>query len=198
MATPDVRLVKLVRAPVVDREEIARFLDGLSGSDRVQAVRGLGGAAVQRRLYDAVALAQPVTIDEIVPPDAPALEQVIYHGKNSLPAFTHFEKRFCRPSSTGLPRLWGYNHTSVARFVGPGYFTCHTVDDGLVAIDYRALPPEHPHAWPAIRPNSQGLSWFVYRDMVDYLRRVSKHVLIGAAHRHGTPLGNYFVLCREV
>jgi hypothetical protein len=33
--------------------------------------------------------------------------------------------------------------------------------------------------------------------MVDYLRRVSAHVLIGRAHRDGKALPNYFLLCRE-
>jgi hypothetical protein len=33
--------------------------------------------------------------------------------------------------------------------------------------------------------------------MVDYMRRVSRHVLIGAATRNGRELGNYLILCRE-
>ena len=37
---------------------------------------------------------------------------------------------------------------------------------------------------------------FVYRDMVDYMRRVAKDVFIGRAHRDGKELGNYFVLSR--
>jgi hypothetical protein len=33
--------------------------------------------------------------------------------------------------------------------------------------------------------------------MIDYMRRVSQHVFIGAATRNGKELGNYFILCRE-
>jgi hypothetical protein len=191
-------LLELIRSQPADRAEIASHLDALSPAARLEAVRSLRGAGVQRRLWEAVASAPPVGIDEIVPPDAPPLREFIYHGKNSLPAFTLFEKRFCRPSqpeATG--RLWGYNHTDVARFVGPGYFVCHAVDGPGAAIDYRAVPSERPAAWPAIRENGRGLSYFVYRDMVDYLRRVSEHVLIGSAFRHGKEQGNYFMLCRE-
>jgi hypothetical protein len=191
-------LIELIRAPSPDRAEIAAHLDGLAPAARLDAVRSLGGASLQRRLWETAAGAAPVGIDEIVPPDALPLREFIYHGKNSLPAFTLFQKRFCRPSqpeATG--RLWGYNHTDVARFVGPGYFVCHAVDGPAAAIDYRDVPPERPAAWPAIRANGRGLSYFVYRDMIDYLRRVSEHVLIGSAHRHGKELGNYFMLCRE-
>jgi len=98
------------------------------------------------------------------------------------------------PSAAGT--LWGYNQTNIGRFVGPGYFLCHSVDDQGAAIDYRDVPPAHPAAWPEVRSNSQGLSWFVYRDMIDYLRRVSTQVFIGSASRHGKDLGSYFVLCR--
>jgi hypothetical protein len=33
--------------------------------------------------------------------------------------------------------------------------------------------------------------------MVDYLRRVSQHVMIGRATRYGAELPNYFLLCRD-
>ena len=48
-----------------------------------------------------------------------------------------------------------------------------------------------------MRPNDRGFSRFVYRDMVDYLRRVARDVFIGSAHRHGRELGNFFVLSRD-
>jgi hypothetical protein len=37
----------------------------------------------------------------------------------------------------------------------------------------------------------------VYGWMSDAMRRVSEHVSIGSAARHGKSLGTYFVLCRE-
>jgi hypothetical protein len=59
------------------------------------------------------------------------------------------------------------------------------------------VPPAHPSSWPDVRPNDRGASFVVYRNMVDYLRRVSQHVLIGSATRGGKELGSYFLLCRE-
>ena len=192
------RLHALLERPTTSREEVASWLDGLSSSNRLDAMRACGGTPLQRRLYELAAGAAPVSIDEIVPPDLPPLREVIYHGKNSLPAFTLFQKRFCRPAPGAAERvLWGYNHTNIGWLVGPGYFVCHAVDGPGAAVDYREVPPAHPPSWPEIKPNHRGASFFVYRDMVDYLRRVSRHVLIGSAHRHGKELGNYFLLCRE-
>jgi len=191
------RLKTLLGLEVPDGNEIAALLDGASSQDRLDAVRSLGGVRLQRRLWSAATAGPTVSIDDLVPPDAAPLREFIYEGKNSLPAFTIFQKRFCRPSTPGAEEaLWGYNHTSIGRLVGPGYFLCHRVDEHGAAIDYREVPPAHPATWPEVRPNSQGLSWFVYRDMIDYLRRVSAHVFIGSASRHGKDLGSYFVLCR--
>lgn len=191
------RLTTLLVGGSPAADEIAEVLDRATPGDRVEAIRALGGVRVQRRLWDAAACAAPVVVDDLVPPDAAPLREFIYEGKNSLPAFTIFQKRFCRPSvSTAGEALWGYNHTRIAPLVGPGYFVCHAVGDAPAAIDYREVPPARPAGWPEVRPNSKGLSWFVYRDMVDFLRRVSAHVFIGSATRHGEDLGSYFVLCR--
>ncbi len=84
----------------------------------------------------------------------------------------------------------------IAWLTGPGYFVVHEDPPRGVAIDYREVPPGKPGTWPEVKPNDRGFSRFVYRDMVDYMRRVSRDVFIGAAHRHGRELGNYFVLCR--
>jgi hypothetical protein len=198
MPTPSERLRTVLERPETSGPEVAAFLDGLSGADRLEAVRACGGPRRQRRLYELAAAAPRLTVDELVPPDLPPLREVIYHGKNSLPAFTLFQKRFCRPTpDAGPDTLWGYNHTNIAWLVGPGYFVYHPVEGGAPAIDYRCVPPAHPPAWPEIKPNDRGASFFVYRDMVDHLRRVSQHVLIGSAYKHGKELGNYFLLCRE-
>src|SRR2546425_13155215 len=95
------RFRDLVRAEPPDRRAITAFLDGLSHVERVEAMRALGGARLQARLYAAVAGAPRVTLTDLVPPDAPPLREVIFEGKNSLPAFTLFQKRFCRPSAGG-------------------------------------------------------------------------------------------------
>jgi hypothetical protein len=198
MATPDATMKELLAPARPDPARLREFLDGLDHAGRMTAVTSLGGTALQARLYDAAAAAPPVTLADLVPPDAPALREVIWHGKNSLPMFTLFQKRFCRPRQEGgEAQLWGYNHQAMAWMTGPGYFVCH--QDGAVpaAIDYRRVPPEQPPGWPPVRPNDQGMSRFVYKDMVDYLRRVSAHVLIGRAHKYGKELPNYFILCRE-
>jgi hypothetical protein len=85
----------------------------------------------------------------------------------------------------------------MAWLTGPGYFVCHQDGAAPAAIDYRIVPPETPPGWPGVKPNDQGLSRFVYAHMVDYLRRVSAHVVIGRAYRDGKEMPNYFVLCRE-
>ena len=192
------RLRALLAADRADREAITELLDGAGHGDRMDAVTSLGGPSQQSRLWTAAAGGAPVTQDDLVPPDAAPLREFIFHGKNSLPAFTLFQKRFCRPpDGQGAQQLWGYNHQSLAWLTGPGYFVVHREGEAPAAIDYRLVPPSHPSSWPEVKPNDVGFSRFVYRDMVDYLRRVSRHVLIGRATRHGKELPNYFILCRE-
>jgi hypothetical protein len=194
--SPGERLLGLIRAEPPDPAAIAAFLDGCPGADRLAAIRALSGVRVQRRLYQAVERAPRVTMADFVPPDAPPLKEIIFEGKNSLGAFTLFQKRFCRPPRGG-DELWGYNHQSLAWLTGPGYFVVHEDGGRGAAIDYRHVPPEKPPAWPEVKTNDRGFSRFVYRDMVDYMRRVSRDVFIGSAHREGKETGNYFVLCRE-
>ena len=177
---------------------IAALLDGCSPAERLAAIESIGGATLQGRLYQAVAGAPPVTLADLVPPDAAPLREVIFEGKNSLAAFTRFQKRFCRPPGVrGQEELWGYNHQRLGWLIGPGYFVVHQDGRGGAAIDYRQVPPEHPPAWPAIRPNGRGFSRFVFHNMVDYLRRVSRDVLIGSAYRGGKSLDSFFLLCRQ-
>ncbi len=196
MPSPGERVIALVRAEPPDRAAIAALLDGLSPAERAAAITALAGPRLQSRLYAAVASASPVMLADLVPPDAPPLHEVIFHGKNSLPAFTLFQKRFCRPPRGG-DALWGYNHQALAWLTGPGYFVVHQEGSRGSAIDYRVVPPEHPPGWPEVKPNDRGLSRFVYGGMVDYMRRVARDVFIGSAHRAGKETGNYFVLSRD-
>src|SRR5207253_10982968 len=153
--SPGERLIALVGAESPDRVAIAAFLDGLPHGERVAAITALSGPRLQARLYAAVSGAPPVTLADFVPPDAPPLREVIFYGKNSLPAFTLFQKRFCRPPRGG-GELWGYNHQTLAWLTGPGYFVVHEDGTRGAAIDYRAVPPDHPAAWPAGGPNDRG------------------------------------------
>jgi len=192
-----------LRGATIKPLEIARFLDGLSHLDRVAAIRACGRAD-QRRLYEAVKGVGRVTLVDLVAPQRRDLEPVRHYGKNTLPAFTHFEKRFCRPmgADPASPRaLYGFNFQTMSFVTGPGYFVAHEDPHAPeVLIDYREVPPPGaalPAGWPPVRRNEAGLGRFVYGNMVDTLRRVSEHVTIGSAARGGKDLGSWFLLCRE-
>lgn len=189
-----------VKDPGFKPDSLALWLDGLSHPERVQAIRG-AGRKEQARLYEAVKGFAPLGLADIVPPNTPAGGTVRHHGKNTLPAFSHFEKRFCLPSggdSQSPDRLNGFNFHSLGAITGPGYFVAFPNDAGdEVLVDYRQLPERQPDGWPEIRSNEKGLSRFVYGFMVDTLRRVSEHVSIGSAAREGKDLGSWFLLTRE-
>ena len=107
------RLRALLGSEQSDRDSIAELLDGGGHGERMEAITSLGGTAMQARLWTAATGAPPVTQADLVPPDATPLREVIFHGKNSLPAFTLFQKRFCRPpDGQGSQQLWGYNTIS--------------------------------------------------------------------------------------
>jgi len=181
-------------------KELAALLDGLSHDARVAWVRSVGRAD-QRRLWEAAAGFLPLPLADLVPPGRRDDETVRHFGKNTLPAFTHFEKRFCRPAGQdprSPSRLHGFNFQAMAWLTGPGYYVAYA-DPARpeVLIDYRELPPAPPPGWPPLRRNETGAARFVYGFMVDRLRRVSEHVTIGSAARNGKDLGSWFLLTRE-
>jgi hypothetical protein len=189
-----------LREAVVKPIEIARVLDDMTHAERVTAIRA-AGRSEQRRLYEAVGGQRELRMTDMVAPGVAALATVRHHGKNTLPAFTHFEKRFCRPADADAAApatLWGYNEGSMRWVTGPGYFVLRPdAERGELLVDYNLVPPSHPAAWPAIRPNDRGISQFVYGFMIDRLRGVSQHVTVGSAARKGKDLGSWFLLCRE-
>jgi len=184
-----------LRATDVDLRGLAAYLDGLDGTARITEARSLS-AGEQAKLFDAAAGFRRVTLDDFVPRDAQPLRPVIHYGRNSLPVFKMFEKRFCRPDGSGN-ELWGYNEQAWKTFTGPGYFVAKQASDDEVVIDYCEVPPRKPAEWPAILPNSARLSRFIYYRTRDFMRGVSKHLSIGRATREGKPMDNWFVLCRE-
>jgi len=190
----------LLREAVVKPIEVARVLDDMSHAERVTAVRS-AGRAEQRRLYEAVAGFRELRMTDMVGPSVAAMKPVRHYGKNTLPAFSHFEKRFCRPADADAnapTQLWGYNEGSMRWLTGPGYFVLRPDPErGELLVDYNQVPPAHPPEWPEIRRNEVGLSRLVYGFMIDRLRGVSQHVTIGSAARKGKDLGSWFVLCRE-
>jgi len=182
-----------------DMASIASYLDGLSHGTRVDEVRSLGRRA-QARLFDAAAGFRALSLEDIVPADVPDMTGVRHLGKNTLPVLTHFAKVFARATDGSEGELMGYNASGafVGVVVGPGYFILreHSAE-GELLVDYLRLPPSAPSGWPAILPNSARLSRFVYYNMQDVLRGVSKHVTIGRATRAGKDMNAWFALCRE-
>jgi hypothetical protein len=200
LADPGQELRALVAATPIEPREIARFLDGLAQLERVAAVRSLGRTQ-QRRLYTAVDGFLPLRLADLVTASTPDLAPVRHYGRNTLPAFTLFEKRFCRPGGQDCEKpgeLWGYNHQATAWVTGPGYFVAtQDPDRPEVLIDYTRGPTGRAEGWPELRRNERGLARFVYGFMIDRLRRVSEQVTIGSAARRGRDLGSWFVLGRE-
>ena len=187
-------------------QAIEAYLDDLPSAQRLQEVDALSRRS-QRTLYQLVEEAPPLTLDFFVPSDVGVLKEVIHHGKNTLPLLPklrRFQKRFCRPIHE-KGALYGYNESPSRPLIGPGYFLAVSTEGnsewqqrGNIVIDYFQVPTgEIPHFWPQVKPNSAGLQKFVYNKTRDFMRRVSKHVSIGAAYKGDKALGAWFVLCRE-
>jgi len=184
-------LSQLVREQASGKE-IARFLDALSPAERVEQVTSVTGRGV-KYLYDAAKGAEPLRLEDFVPPDEKGT--VIFEGRNSLPLFSRFQKRFARMGGEVI----GYNHQSMSFVTGPGYFVVRSASgtgehgDELY-FDYTVAPPGQPAGWPEFSPNDKGLSKPVYANMIDYCRRVATGVLVGKAYKLGVEQKAYFTL----
>lgn len=177
--------------------EITQFLDGLGPNERVEEVLSITGKGVGE-LYDAMEGGQPASLDELIPPDEKGT--VIYEGRNSLPLFSRFQKRFTR-GENGV--VVGYNHQTMSFVTGPGYFVVKpTIERGAhrneLVFDYTVPPPFEPTGWPRFKPNDAGLSRLVYGNMIDYCRRVARGVVVGKAYKGGVDQGAWFSLSRAV
>lgn len=202
MAHPGETLKTLLAGAAPDREQISSLLDGLALADKIAAVQELSGTTLQGALWRASASAPRVAVSELVPGDYPRLRPAIFHGKNSLPAFSEFQKICFRPAQTEAGDVaWGYNETRIRGVIGPGYYVLHDTPGaalGGAAFDYTQLPAAKLPAWPEIRSNHAGLSRFVYDNMVDYMRRVAAEVFIGSAVRGAREMNSYFIVVREL
>jgi hypothetical protein len=193
-------LAERLREPVPDLAEISARLDRAAHAERVAATRALSRDE-QRTLYRAADGFRSVRLADLVPPGIADGVTVRHHGTNTLPAFTRFEKRICRPLGEDRAKpaaLFGFNYLPWVARVAPGYFVA--VDDPSrpeVRIDYHRVPNDRPDGWPRVRSNERIPGRFIYGFMVDALRGVSEHVTVGAAARHGRDLDSYFVLVRE-
>lgn len=186
--------------------DLEAWFDDMDHAGRMDAIK-TSSRAHQRMLWHKAAGATPLTLDDMVPSSVPDVTEVIHHGRNSLPlpsAFKFFQKRMARPSE-GDDVLFGYNEGKTRPWIGPGYFVLRQTEGnaqwmprGALVVDYFSVPDSGvPSHWPRVVPNSKGLQMFVYDGTRDFLRRVSSHVVIGAAYKGETAIGQYFVLVRE-
>lgn len=181
-------------------DDIANWLDSQTPENRLQAIQTLNKAE-QRTLFEKCVDTEPLTLDYFC---AEPNVEVIHDGKNSLPAFQLFQKRFVRLEDN---RVVGYNHASTMGVIGPGYFVLKETNEnpewiqhGSVVVDYYEVLDANtpiPSTWPKIKGNHQGLQIFVYNKMHDFMRRVSSHVSIGSAFKKGKSIDSYFLLCRR-
>ena len=105
-------------------QPISDFLDSLDEPSRLEAVYSLDRPQ-QRALWRAVDGFRSVRIVDMVPPGTPDLTAIVHYGKNSLPMFRLFEKRFYRPDGqdpASPSELGGANFQSIQLLTGPGYF----------------------------------------------------------------------------
>jgi hypothetical protein len=201
-SSPQADIKALLAAPEPDGGAVAEVFDSLAIGDSVLAARTLSGTRNQRQLWKAAASQARIDVDDLIPRDYDPMKPVVFHGKNSLPAFSEFRKICCRaPGDIAPGKLWGYNDTTIEPLIGPGYYVVHDTSGsefGGAAFDYTELPSDRVDGWPAIRPNTYRLSRFVYNGTVDYMRRVARDVFIGMATRKERSLGSYFILVREL
>lgn len=180
--------------------DVTKHLGETPHDRRIAECRELGKAE-QARLWEiAEGKGEPLTLDYLVHPNAKPLVAFPFEGKNSLPAFTRFQKVFYRQED-GV--IGGMNRQAISAITGPGYYVAEmsALNPAEIGVNYLKVPTEKPAAWPPIQRNEAGanLSRFIYANMIDYLRWVSKDVVIGRAYRAGTkPMPNWFILCRAV
>ena len=174
-------------------KQISAHLDGLSSAERLAQVLAVTGKRVAK-LYEAVADAPPITVDDFFPTTTPDGKTLIFEGRNSLPMFSRFQKRFQRRNG----RIVGYNHQTMSFVTGPGFFELVPGDEthpNEILFDYtRGEPPFVPDDFPAYKPNDKGLSNAVYAGMKDFCRRVARGVVVGAAFKNGKPADAWFSL----
>jgi hypothetical protein len=173
---------------VSDIEQLAASLDAASHDERLKWMYSLGRGDM-KALF-ALARGQQLTMEPFSSSDV-----VICKGKNSLLLFNRFEKRFAQVEH----HIVGYNVSGrIGTFVGgPGHFMGYGSPEvgGEIWIDYCKLPQTTHELFPPLRSNTKGLARLVYGNLLDIVRRVSKHILIGDSFKKGKPVGVLFTLC---
>ncbi len=173
---------------VVALAALAAPLDEASHEQRIAWIRGLNRKELSA-LYELAEGAPRLDLNHF---HGEPGEVVIHHGQNSLLAFNQFQKRVV--SNAGA--LQGYNHQTLSWITGPGHFTL-TQDGDEVIFDYTVEPTTPFADFPPLKSNTSGMSTLVYGHMVDRVRRVSQHTVIGKAFKKGKAMTAWFVLVRE-
>ncbi len=188
-------ILKYVSKKRVNAEGLERFLNNLKHRQRVDATRALPQEAFPW-LFEGVKGFRPVFEEDFVHRGTLAMTPVIHVGTNNLPFFREFNKVMYRQPNGVIA---GRNEQTMEWLTGPGYFIVdpRLGDKGEIAFDYTRLPELCLPKWPKIKSNDSGFSVFVYRGLIDVMRRVSDHVTVGRAFRGGKPLSNYFILVRK-
>jgi hypothetical protein len=184
--------------PTIDLARLAKVLDEIGHEGRVHTVRSWSKKR-QAEIFEAAKGFRPLDLDFLVPASVGPLVEVIHEGRNTLPMFTDFQKRFVKLEGEDFP-LGGYNHQSMAALTGPGYFGVTEGEgehEGELVFDYRRVPRSKPPSWPAIRSNDGGIAGLVNGGMIDYLRGISNHVSIGVAYKDGKHRNQWFTLVRK-
>lgn len=191
------KLCEILDRDNVTLKEVTEYIEGLSShGDRINEVVTLNKKR-QMKLWDISENSKPLSLDYLVPKDSEPLKAFPFEGKNSLLAFTRFQKVFYRTKDNVIG---GYNNQSLAWLTGPGYFVVEMSSENPneIAINYLKVPETKPDDLPPIKPNESGMSKLVYAGMIDYLRWVSSDVVIGRATKGGKLTNNWFVLCRLI
>ncbi|HZQ49810.1 MAG TPA: hypothetical protein VFB69_05845 [Candidatus Dormibacteraeota bacterium] len=184
-------LTSLLDDPGATLARIRAHVAALTPADRVAECRSIA-AKHQERLWE-LASAAPTGVDGQLVPAGEAT--ATFMGRNSLRAFSHFEKRFARQGADVV----GRNVHPLGWLIGPGYFLVDQgVHGGRIRFDYSRVPTEVPAGWPTPSDNKSSMfARAVYGDLLDKVLWITADVLIGAAFRRGLPLGSYFVLARS-
>lgn len=178
--------------PSPNMKELSRILSEVGAPGAFFLVSHWGRERMAS-VFEAASGAQAITLASLVPGECNT--EVICDGKNSLPLFSRFQKRFFRAEDGSV---FGYNHQAMRGLTGPGYFCARQGDvTGEVVFDYTTLPRKALSAWPPIVSNHARLGRFAFEGMLDIVRGLSDRVFIGRAMKHGRFLDTYFVLVRR-
>lgn len=178
-------LAEMLGPGTVTRQDIGAHLDALGQDKRIAECLEISKEQ-QKRLWE-VASADPSEPQDLVAGNTPAA----FTGRNTLPLFTRFEKRFARHRGA----LIGFNVHALGWLTGPGYFTV-TSGPTRFLFDYNQVPDDGPNGWPDVRSNNRGFAKPVYGGLLDDTVWVARDVMIGSARRGDVSLGSYFVLAR--